>query len=223
MTAVETTVPFKVGLKASLKNSSFKSGKEDLELTLEEVKHIITEMDLDLNEEEINLIFEKLDTKVKGKIKKNSLIDYFKGSNKKQSLKIAEFFLSNSENAINKLKRLQQKFEKIQDQEAIKDIDWIINVIVTNSWEYPDIDKQEEEGEGNEHDALKQYSHVQESMNKRNDITKITTSFRSNKNMSYNIGNKIKDNISEVSGSINTNTIPEEKSVFNRKNTQKQR
>ena len=65
-------------------------------------------------------------------------------------MKIAEFFLSNSENAINKLKRLQQKFEKMQDQEAITDIDWIINVIVTNSWEYPDIDKNEEEGEGNE-------------------------------------------------------------------------
>jgi hypothetical protein len=219
MTAVEI-VPMKVGLKGSLKNSSFKSGKEDLELTLDEVKHIITEMNLDLNEEEINQIFEKLDKNVKGKINKNSLIEYFKGSNKKQSLKIAEFFLSNSEKAINKLKRLQQKFEKIQDQESISDIDWIINVIVTNSWEYPDIGKNDEEGEGNEHDALKQYSHVQESMNKRNDITKITTSFRSNKNMNYNIGTKIKDNISEISGSVNTHTIPEEKSVSNRKNTQ---
>lgn len=220
MTAVETNMPFKVGLKGSLKNSSFKSGKDDLELTLDEVKHIITEMHLELNEEEIKLIFEKLDIKSKGKINKNSLIEYFKGSNKKQSLKIAEFFLSNSENAINKLKRLQQKFEKMQDQEAITDIDWIINVIVTNSWEYPDIDKNEEEGEGNEHDALKQYSHVQESMNKRNDITKITTSFRSNKNMNYSVGTKIKDNISEVSGNGNTNTIPEEKSVIYRKNTQ---
>lgn len=218
MTAIETNMSIKIsGPKGNLKNTSFKNGKEDLELNLEEVRHIITEMNINLDNEDVNNIFKKLDTKNKGKIRKNSLIDYFKGSNKKQSIKIEEFFLSNSEKAINKLKRLQQKFEKT-DQEAIADIEWIINVIVTNSLEYPDMDKNDEEGDGNEHDALKQYSHVQNTMNKRNDITKITTSFRSNKNINYSVGNRNRDNISEVSGNTNTMLVPEEK-IFNRRNT----
>jgi hypothetical protein len=216
MTAVETNMSIKItGPKIKINNSSFKNGKDDLELNLEEVKHIITEMSIKLDKEDIITIFRKLDNKNKGKIRKSSLIEYFKGSNRKQCMKIEEFFLSNSEKAIKKLKRLQQKFDKMTDQEAISDIEWIINVIVTNSWENPDIDKNDEEGEGNEHDALKQYSNVQNTMNKRNDIIKITN--RSNKNINLSVGNRNKDNMSEVSGE--TLTINHEEKIFNRRNT----
>jgi hypothetical protein len=218
MTAIyDTIVQTKgSGPEMKLKNTSFKNGKEDLELNLEEVKHIIIEMDINLDNEDIKNIFSKLDTNNKGKIRKNSLIEYFKGNNKKQSIKIEEFFLSNSEKAIKKLKRLQQKFEKMTDQESISDIKWIINVIVTNSWENPDIDKNDEDGVGNEHDALKQYSHVQNTMNKRKDITTI----KSNKEINLSVENKNRnrDNISEISGNTGTIIIPEDK-IFNRRNT----
>jgi len=211
-----------------------KHGKEgDHLITLEEMIHIMKDMNLSkvYDETAVKHIFEVIDKEQTGSISKTKLFDYFKG-NKKQSLKLQEIFLSKSEKAIMKLKKIRSKCEKAADTESIKDIDWIIECLVSNTLDEPDLFKKSDE-HNNEEDALKQYSHAQEVMNKRYDISKITNiSFKSTKNLNYNIGqfNKksnapsmINDNISEHSSQ--TIVIQEDGSIKsnNRRNTQQAR
>lgn len=200
-----------VAIKSSLKASIAKNPKDDIELTIEEVSELMKEMTINLEEDEIKMIFDKYDLKKNGKIKKSQLIEHFKGTNKKQSIRIQEFFLSNSEKAIWKLKKLRSKFEKFKDNDAMNDIDWIISVILTNSWETPDLNKAEEDDESM-HDALKQYSHAEENITKRHDMSRVTMCFTKNFSVT---SKKNVDNVSEVSAY----TISNEEKLTNRRNT----
>lgn len=205
-------------LKSSLKNV-IKINKEDVNLTLNEVKTCIKEMNILLEDTEIVDTFNHIDKDQIGKIKKTELIEHFRCKNKRASIKIADYFNSNADKAITKLKKLKNKFEKYKDYEAIKDIDWIMTAILSNALGEPEIRKFEDE-DPDEQDVLKQYSHAQESIFKRNDINKIASACKSTKNLNYSvIGIKNRDNISEVSGITNTINTGEENKLYNRRNT----
>lgn len=205
-------------LKSSLKNVT-KVLKDDIDLSPLEVEKCLKEMNYHFDHTEINEIFEKVDLENKGTIKKTQLIEHFRIKNKRTSIKIADYFNSNSDKAISKLKKLKAKFEKFKDYDAIKDIDWIIAAILSNALGEPEIRKFDDNEDPSEQDALKQYSHAQESIIKRDDINKIANNFKSTKNLNYSVtGIKNRDNISEVSGYTNTIQTGEDK-IFNRRNT----
>ena len=155
-------------------NSSFRNSKtnNNFNLTFTDLKTLIKEMNFNhlYNENEIFTAFKYIDTEKKGTISKSDFLEYHMNSAKKSLKGNIYDYLSKSEVAISKLKKLRIKCEIRKDIEALGDIDWIMDCIVSNNWDETYIERKEE---GNDQDALKQYSNAQELLSKRNDLKSI--------------------------------------------------
>jgi len=147
------------------------------------------------DEDKISKIFDELDFKKKGFVRKSKIIEYYtKSSN--------DIMETRTDKALVKLKKMKQK---IKDEEILADIDWIIESIILNKWDEPNFPVES----GEEIDAYKQYSKIQETLNKRYDFGKLNAKMKNNSHEKLSKSKENKDYNSEASG--NTIIYEEEK------------
>lgn len=152
---------------------------DDVEITKIDVMQLIRNNQFhDINEKQLNDIFERLDEGKNGRIKRSVLLDYICSNNElaRTSIKddIQVYFQSESEKIFSKLRKLKKICINLHQKEAVEDIDWIIETLTNNELNEPDFNEINSE----EMEVLKGYSRVEQKVQRDLDIKKVTVGLK---------------------------------------------
>lgn len=169
-----STTKEKGPIKAKIKHSKTLL-IEDVEITKFEVKRMIENGFLkeEMNNTRISDIFEKIDVNKTGKIRRSELLAYISNHKDlarttiKEDIKVC--FQSESEKIFTKLQKLKNLCIKLKQPEAVKDIEWIIESLISTDINEPILNEINSE----EMEVLKQYSKVEQKVQRNNDINKV--------------------------------------------------
>ena len=163
--------------------TSRKSINEEEIITKDEMIQLIEEHNLKNKEDaKIKAIFNELEKQLGvGKVKRASffgVISKNKEFNRTSLKKKADFyFQSSGEKILEKLKKIKLLCIKMNEDEAVDDIEYIINTL-TNK-DINDLDMNELNSEAK--DTLKQYSQAENKVQRSSDLKKITLGFTTKK------------------------------------------
>lgn len=190
-----STVKEKGPMKSKIKHSKTLM-VEDVEITKFEVRRMIENGFLkdEMNNTRISDIFEKIDVHKTGKIRRSELLAYISKHKDlarttiKEDIKVC--FQSESEKIFTKLQKLKSLCIKLKEPEAVKDIEWIIESLISTDINEPILNEINTE----EMEVLKHYSKVEQKVQRNNDIKKVHMGkLGSSKNTG--MGLKINENI----------------------------
>ena len=188
-------------------------------------KHMTTKTNYSsLINDNFEKVFDNLDVNRNGSITLTQINNLLK--NKRHSINNDDFLISKAEKAIYKLKKIEAKLEK-NDNESISDISWIIKQIISNRWDESDNKYENTTNNNDETNAYRQYSTAQATMNIKKDFKKINC--KSNKNLlEYKIKDIVKNDMQTTKTSLNNIvTLKDCKhssaAVYNYKKSQNQR
>lgn len=152
---------------------------DDVEITKVDVMQLIKNNQFhDMNEHQLDDIFESLDEGKNGRIKRSVLLDYICNNKElaRTSIKddIQVYFQSESEKIFSKLRKLKKICMSFHQKEAVEDIDWIIETLTNNELNEPDFNEINSE----EMEVLKGYSRVEQKVQRDLDIKKVTVGLK---------------------------------------------
>lgn len=158
--------------KAAVKQSKSLLLPEDVEIYKHDVYRMIEQglLTEEVSKSRLSEIFEKIDVQKVGKIRRSELFTYINNHKDLASTSIKDnikdCFQSESEKIFKKLQKLRKLCIKLDQTEAVKDIEWIIESLISTDINEPILNEINSE----EMEVLKQYSKVEQKVQRHNDI-----------------------------------------------------
>jgi hypothetical protein len=156
---------------------------DDPEISKNDVLNLIKENQIsDLSSSDIDELFNAIDIDKAGKIRKSVLLLHI--SNNKELARTSikddiEFhFLSESEKVLNKLISLKKLCNELNQSDAVKDIDWILDTLTNKELDEYDFNLAQDDNE--EFDALRLYSKADKKNQRDKDIKNVNISLKKN-------------------------------------------
>ena len=183
---------------------SFSKTVDDEVITKQEVVDLIKEHQLKGNDDEtIKAIYNELDKIGLGHVKRSSffaVISKNKAFAETSLKRKADFFFQSAgEKIIMKLKKIKNLCIGIKEDEAVKDIDWIIETLTNKDLNDFDINELNPEAI----DALKQYSQAENKVQRSSDLKKVTVGNKFSSKKTLNQYYKLSQNDGSSSQEIN--------------------